>query len=176
VSVGYEYADWVVREVERAIRDAIPLPRISLKKASLEDDFGGVDFRYTVNQSCDVQVRCRFNRPAYAADTDVTFRHTEPAMIEARTYAPLMMFLWLRDQRAVAGRLVDVYRMAANIAPSLAQRQWIQNRRGTRTYFTTVDMAELHASKALLRIGDDDHWVAARLNGNTDTLRILESG
>lgn len=169
----YDYDTDVRHEIERAVRAAIPLPRVNLTRASLADDFGGIDAVYTVNQSCKLQLRCRFNRPAYAADSDVTFRTTEWRMIAADTYAPLMLFLWLRAGHVVAGRLVDVYRMADRITPTLKERPPTSN--GDGTSFVVVTIAELQAAGALLRMGDDDHWIAGCLGGNVRTLRIIEA-
>jgi hypothetical protein len=95
-------------------------------------------------------------------------------MIAAHTYAPLMLFLWLRYDRVIAGRLVDVYQMAERIAPSFGERERTPN--GDGTSFVVVTIAELHSTNALLRMGDEDHWVAACLGGNERTLRIIESG
>jgi hypothetical protein len=170
---NYEYTQNVRHQIEKSVRQAIPIPRLTLTPAELGDDLKGVDAHYRVNQSCDLQIRCRFDRPAYAADSDVTFRHTEVSMIEQHTYAPLMLFLWFRQGFVVAGKLVDVYRMADNIEPDLRHRHWEKNRRGTPTYWTAVEVAELHKAGALLRQGDDDHWIAVRINGTTDTLRII---
>jgi hypothetical protein len=171
----YDYSDHELREIELMTRKAIPLPRVVLKKSTLEADFGGVDATYTVNGKCAIQLRCRFDRPAYAADIDVSFRETEPAMIRAGTYAPLLLVIWLRDGYAVAGKLIDVYRMAGTIDPPLERREVRPNRRGPTGYML-VDVAELHATRSLLRNGDRDGWTASRLGGNEDTLRIVENG
>jgi hypothetical protein len=176
----YGYDERVEAEVERMARDAIPLPRVLLRKASLEEDFGGleedfggVDVHYTVNARCPLQVRVRFDRPANAADIDVTLRETEPRMIEAGTYAPLWLTVWLVKGFAVAGRLVDVYRLAERADPPLLEREAVANRDGGHG-FIPIPMAELHSYGALLRVGDREHWVAHPLGGNDRTRRIVE--
>ena len=55
---------------------------------------GGVDAVYFINHRCKLQIRVRRDRPHYAADEDIAFRTTEPAMIAAVTYSPLAFFLW----------------------------------------------------------------------------------
>ena len=104
----YEYSahDWA--EIERAARRAFPTGT-RLHRVSLEADFGGVDAVYRIDHRCDLQIRVRRDRPAYAADEDIAFRKTEPAMIAAGTYAPLAFFLWMKDGFVEAGKIVDVY-------------------------------------------------------------------
>jgi hypothetical protein len=168
----YAYSEAVQREVERAIRDAIP-GRVRLERASLGDDLGGVDLHYRINGACDLQVRCRFDRPAYAADCDVTFRDTEPRMIANRTYAPLMLFLWFRGDYYEAGKLVDVYRMHDRLEPPLADRSFRENSNGDHAW-CAVTISELHDAGALLRQGGRDGWAAACLQGNERVHRIIE--
>jgi hypothetical protein len=167
----YGYDEPTRREIEHMIRLAIPAP-IRLKQADLPDDFGGVDLHYTVNGTCGIQTRSRFNRPIWAADSDVTLRTTEPRMIAKGTYAPLAIFIWFRDGYAKAGKLVDVYRMAERAEPPLHERESIPNGDGTR--FIVVTIPELVAAGALLRQGDHHEWAAACLGGNERTRRIID--
>jgi hypothetical protein len=168
----YGYDEATRREIEHMIRLAIPAP-IRLKTADLPADFGGVDLRYTVNGTCDLQVRSRFNRPIWAADSDVTLRTTEPPMIARGTYAPMMLFTWFRDGYAKAGKLVDVYRMAERVDPPLHERQAIPN--GDGTGFIVVTIPELVSAGALLRQGDHHEWAAACLGANERTRRIIDA-
>ena len=168
---GYDYSEQVLREVERMARLALPNGTV-LKRATLEEDFGGVDGQLIANYHCPIQFRCRFNRPAYAADSDVTFRETEPAMMAASTYAPLALFLWFRDGYAEAGKLVDVYRMNGEIEPPFLFREVHPNRDGGRGFYV-VTIAELHTTRALLMQGGRDRWAPARLGGERDTVAIL---
>jgi hypothetical protein len=168
----YGYSPATRAEIERAVRDAIP-GRLRLTQASLQEDYGGVDLHYTLNGSCPLQVRCRFDRPAYAPDVDVTFRSTEPPMIEARTYAPLMLFLWFRNGHYVAGKLIDVYRMAERADPPLDARPKRPNSDGTR--WLAVGVGELHDARALLRQGDRDGWATACLGGAERLNRIVSA-
>lgn len=91
--------------------------------ASLADDLGGIDAVYRVNHRCELQIRVRHDRPPYADDEDVAFRTTEPAMIDAGTYAALAFFLWMVNGYVEAGKLIDVYRMAERIDPPLRARE-----------------------------------------------------
>lgn len=168
----YEYTLQVQREIEHMIKQAIP-GRVRITKADLQADFGGIDVVYQINGKCPLQIRVRFDRPHYAADTDVTFRVTEPAMIAADTYAPLMLFVWLRQGWAVAGKLVDVYCMADRIRPPLTARPVIPNGDGGPG-FHAVEIAELVKASALLRQGDRDSWAAAVIRGNERTTRLVE--
>lgn len=165
----YAYDDQTQREVGQMLRDA--LPGGTVLKAGLQEDFGGVDVHYVANYHCPIQVRCRFNRPAYAADIDVSFRSTEPTMIVEGTYAPLMLFLWFRDGYVQAGKLVDVYRMHDRISPMLAARPMQAN--GDGTAFCTVSIAELHEAGALLRNGGRDGWATSRLGGMRRVEQIM---
>jgi hypothetical protein len=169
----YQYADGIAEEVRHAVRRAIGVNGARIQSATLSEDFGGVDLHYMINQRCPIQVRSRFNRPVYAADRDVTFRGTEPSMMGRGTYAPLMLFLWFRGGRIVAGKLVDVYRLHQNASPPLVERPRTSN--GDGTSWLSVTVSELHATEALLRLGDADGWTAARLGGNRDTQRIIEA-
>jgi hypothetical protein len=166
---GYDDHTW--REIERMARLALPHGSI-LKKAPLPEDLGGIDAHYVVNHRCPLQLRTRFDQPHYSPDKDVTWRVTEPKMIDAGTYAPLALFLWFKDGYAEAGKLIDVYRMAANIDPPLGERPINGSRRNG--LFHTVDVPELHATGALLMLGGRDRWAPARLGGERDTVRILE--
>lgn len=167
----YDYSPQVQAEIEHMAKLAIP-GRVRLTKASLPQDFGGIDVVYQVNGKCPLQIRVRFNRPYFAADSDVSYRTTEPAMILADTYAPLHLFVWVRDGWAVAGKLVDVYRMADRIHPALADRPVIPN--GDGTGFHVVEIAELVKVGALLRQGDRDEWAAAVIGGNERTQRLVD--
>ena len=153
-------------------RLALPHGWRIIKKATLKEDFGGVDAHYTVNHHCALQIRCRMNRPAKAADIDITWRITEPPMMRARTYAPLALFLWFKNGYAEAGKLVDVYRMVDNLEPSIFARPLHDY--GSRGKFYVVGIPELFACDALLMLGGRDSWAAARLGGERDTVAILK--
>ena len=168
MTTKYEYSTSVQNEIEHMIRRAIPAP-VRLRKATLAEDFGGTDIHYMISATCGIQVRCRFNRPIWAADRDITLRTTEPAMIAAETYAPLILFLWFRDGYAKAGKLVDTYRMGGALD---LQRSSTPN--GDGSSFIVVTIGELVETGSLLRQGDD-HGGAAASNpgGNVRTLRIV---
>lgn len=166
----YEDPDW--REIERITRLALLPHRTRLEAADLKSDFGGIDATMLCNYHCPLQIRVRKNRPIQAADIDITFRSTEPRMMAAGTYAPLALFIWMRDGWAEAGKLIDVYRMYEQISPPLAQRERIPN--GDGTGFICVRIGELHDAGALLRQGGRDTWAAAHLGGDVATQRILE--
>lgn len=168
----YEYGDQTIREVERMARLALPHGTV-IQRATLEEDFGGVDGQLIANYHCPIQFRCRFNRPAYAADSDITFRDTEPMMMIRRTYAPLALFLWFRGGYAEAGKLVDVYRMDERLNPPLCLREVNPNRDGGPG-FHVVTVSELHETGALLMLGGRDRWAPARLGGERDTVAILQ--
>lgn len=166
----YEYSAHVWGEIERTARLAFPSGTV-LQRASHAEDLGGVDAVYRVNHRCELQIRVRHNRPAYAADEDVAFRTTEPAMIADGTYAPLAFFLWMVDGYVQAGKLIDVYRMAEKIDPPLPAREPKAGPDGGQFYLVTID--ELHKCRALLMQGGRDKWAAARLGGERDVLRLL---
>lgn len=168
----FKYDDHTWAEVHRMARLALPHGS-NLKRATVPEDFGGVDVRYIVNHCCDLQIRCRFDQPIYSADKDVTWRSTEPAMIAAGTYAPLALFLWFRDDYAEAGRLIDPYRMAAEIDPPLDDPSRFHDH-GSRGRFYTVEIWELVKCKAALMNGGRDRWAPTRANGERDTVRILK--
>jgi hypothetical protein len=167
----YSYDDHTWHEVERMARLALPHGSV-LQRAPLAEDFGGIDAHYIVNHSCGLQIRVRHDRPAKAADIDISWRVTEPAMMEAGTYAPLALFLWFRESYAEAGKLIDVYRMAGAVEPPLGVRD--VHDYGSRGRFLTVGIGELHECGALLMLGGRDRWAPARLGGERDTVRILE--
>jgi len=146
----YDYSPDVVEQLSRELRGA--LPSGTAIKAPLEADFGGIDYTFTASYRVPVAVRCRFDRPWNAQDKDVTFRSTEPAMIAAGTYAPLEFFAWFQNHRLIAGRVVDVYRMAGRVRPPLSERNITGN--GDGTGFIVVRMGELVDADALLRAGD----------------------
>jgi hypothetical protein len=167
----YAYDEQIQREVERMARLAMP-HGTRLEFADLKSDFGGIDATMLCNYHCPLQIRTRMNRPIWAADADVTFRTTEPRMMVAGTYAPLALFIWMRDGWAEAGKLVDVYRMFEQIDPPLGEREKIPN--GDGTFFHVVTIGELHDAQALLRQGGRDQWAAAHLGGDVMTQRILD--
>jgi hypothetical protein len=171
VTGEYTYDARTWDEVERMCRDALPGGSV-LKPATLAEDFGGIDATYSVNHRCALQIRTRHNRPAWASDSDITFRDTEPAMIAAGTYAPLLLFCWLRGGFGVAGKLIDIYRMAERVDPPLHARLVRRNFNGNHG-FLTVTIAELHTAGALLRQGDRDSWATATLGGQQRLERIL---
>jgi hypothetical protein len=163
----YVYTDDTQRELEHMVHCAIPVSA-RLSRATVTEDFGGVDVHYVLNGRCRLQTRCRFDRPAWAADQDITFRTTEPAMIRARTYAPLALFAWFREGRAYAGKLIDIYSMAERVE---LDRPATSN--GDGTAFIVIRFSELFDAGAVLRLGDRHGWVAACLQGNERTLRIM---
>jgi len=167
----YAYDDSVRREVERMARLAMP-HGTRLETADLKSDFGGIDATMLCNYHCPLQIRVRLNRPIWAADTDITFRTTEPRMMGAGTYAPLALFIWMREGWAEAGKLIDVYRMYEHIVPPLLLRERVSN--GDGTGFICVRIGELHDAGALLRQGGRDDWAPAHLGGDVATNRILE--
>lgn len=167
---NYLYEPWQAEEIQRVVRAMLAV-HITLKRAPLQEDFGGVDVHYIVNHNVGLQIRSRFNRPAYAADIDITFRVTEAPMMDAAKYAPLAAFFWFQDHHIVAGRLVDIYRMRDRITPPLISR--VPCRNGDGTAFHVVTMAELHEAGALLKIYDGNVWATATLGGDARLYRIL---
>jgi hypothetical protein len=91
----------------------------------------------------------------------------------AGTYAPLILFVWLTDGFAKAGKLVDVYRLYHNAEPPLEERERNDNHDGTS--WLPVGIDELHNTRSLLRQGDRDDWAAAALGGNQRTKRIIDN-
>ena len=168
---NYEYDPETKKELERVTRKAFP-PGISLKCVPLDEDFGGVDARYVVHHDCPLAFRVRRNRPAYASDEDITWRHTEPAMMKAGTYAPIAIFYWFNGLHIVAGWMVDVYHMVGKIDPPLGERPLTSN--GDHTAFLTVSIGELHDGRALLKRWDGDTWSIQVLGGEARLLRILD--
>jgi hypothetical protein len=168
----YEYDERTKSEVERMVRDALPRGSV-LHEVSLDRDFGGVDVVYRVNHRCDLQTRCRFNRPWGSWAKDITFRKTEPRMISDGTYAPLAIFIWFQDGWAEVGRLIDIYRMDERIIPPLPER--VVNYSGNGD-FVTVDIAELVGADALLRGGDRNAWATWATDGERRLARLLEKG
>ena len=166
----YEYTPEEKAEIERVIRKGFP-PATPLRRVSLADDFGGIDAEYVVNQVCPIALRVRRNRPAYAADSDITFRHTEPGKIGRGTYAPLAIFLWINGLHAVAGWMVDVYGMEEQLRPPLSKRGCTDN--GDGTGFLVVGIDELHNAHALLRRWDGDTWSTQCLGGAVRVQQIL---
>ena len=168
----YQHDDQIKIELERMVRDALPRGCV-LQTVDLARDFGGVDVVYRVNHRCDLQTRCRFNRPWGAWELDVTFRETEPAMIERGTYAPLAVFVWFQDRWAQVGRLVDIYRMDERIIPPLLGRPVHHSGNGN---FVTVTIPELVGADALLRGGDrNGGWATWATDGERRLARLLEA-
>jgi hypothetical protein len=167
---SYVYEPWQAEEIQRVVRSMLAV-HIPLKRAPLHEDFGGVDVHYIVNHAVGLQVRSRFNRPAYAADYDITFRSTEAPMMAKATYAPLAVFFWFQNHHIVAGRLVDVYRMRDRLTPPLLARPHCEN--GDGTAFQVVTIAELQDSSALLKIYDGNVWATATLGGDARLYRIV---
>lgn len=166
----YEYEDFVYAELARVLKGLFP-PRTPLQRASRERDLAGIDAEYLVNDCCPLALRVRFNRPAWAADADITFRTTEPRMIADQTYADLAVFAWFTGHQCVAAKLIDVYRMAERLEPPLTERPPFQNRDGTR--FVFVEIAELHQTHSLLRLYDGHVWATAMLGGEVRLNQIL---
>jgi len=171
---NYEYDPWVIEELNRVLRGMFSTPGISLKRTSLREDLAGADLRYVVNNNCPLAIRLRFDRPAGAADTDITFRTTEPSMIIRGTYAPLGITCWFVKHHIVAAKLVDIYRMADRIRPSLEDRECTVNFDET-TAFVCVGIDELHKAGALLRIYDGNVWATAVLGGEKRMNDILKA-
>src|SRR5262245_29475088 len=144
--MNFQYEPWVYREIERCMRLGMVRPGIPLKLATKQEDVGGIDATYIVNHHVPLQIRARFDRPEYAADSDVTFRTTEPRMIAAGTYAKMALFVWFRGNHIVAAKLIDVYAMAEHIDPPLAKRPMTPN--GDGTGFHSVTIAELLQASA----------------------------
>jgi len=161
--MNYHYDDWVYREIERCMRIGMLPPGISLKLATKQEDVGGIDATYVVNHKVPLQIRARFDRPAYAADCDITFRTTEPAMMDKRTYAPLALFVWFVGNHIAAAKLIDIYRMAESIQPKLGDRPAIPN--GDGTAFHSVTIPELLQASAWLRNFDGETWNTPSLGG-----------
>lgn len=163
--MNYHYDQHVYAELELVIQAAIP-QTTRLRLASKEQDVGGIDATYEIDATqCPLQIRVRFNRPHDAADVDVTLRETEPRMIERKTYAPLFLVVWFEQGYPVAGRLVDVYRMANHAIPRLHERPLTPNK-DRRHGFLGVPIWELVRYGSLLRIGDRSrNWVDARYRG-----------
>lgn len=169
----YEYTGQIQAEIEHMVRLAIPLPRVLLTRATLGEDLGGIDVHYMINGRCPLQIRTRFNRPAYAADIDVTFRSTEPSMMAAGTYAPLALFIWVRGQYARAGKLIDTATLY-DYYPLEDPDKFTRESNNDGTSWLAVTIPELVKARALLRQGDEREWAAARLGGNQRVLDIIK--
>ena len=167
----YQYEPWVYEEIGRCIRGLFT-SGISLRRATLTEDFGGVDVHYVVDHNTPLALRCRFNRPAGSADCDITFRETEPPMIKARTYAPLAVFFWFVEHHIVAGKCIDIYQMADKLEPPLEDRAVCPNR-DSGPGFYSVPISELHQARALLKLFDGTVWATAVLGGEQRMTRIL---
>jgi hypothetical protein len=169
----YDYDDHTWAEVEHMLRKALP-SNSRLVRSDLADDFAGVDATYIVDGKTPVALRVRYDRPAYASDSDITFRTTEPPKIAAGTYAPLVLFVWTKGGFAVAGKLVDVYRLFHSVTEPLEERTSYPNH-GDNTRWFPVPIEELVATKSLLRQGDRDDWAAAVLGGNERTKWLIRN-
>ena len=168
---NYQYDARITDAIQRCTRELFP-PGTPLRRASLPEDYRGTDFHYTVDHRVPLQVRARFNRPAYAADSDITFRTTEPRMMAAHQYAPLALFCWFKDDHIVAAKLIDIYRMVDALAPGVAARPPTRNADGTG--FHVVEMIELIAIGAVLRFFDGHHWATQMLGGEMRMYRIIK--
>jgi hypothetical protein len=172
MKTAYHYDDPIEDEIRRCLRGLFVVGT-PLTRATKPEDVRGVDAHYVVDHRMDLQVRARFNRPAYAADSDITFRTTEPPMILAHTYAPVAVFVWFMDRYIVAARLIDVYAMAERIDPALGARHAFAN--GDGTAFHTVEMSELFKANAVLRIFDGNVWATSTLGGEARLNRLLQA-
>jgi hypothetical protein len=175
---NYRYPEWVEQEIRRCCRMGLFPPRTALRPATFHEDVTGTDdhvWIVGVNR-VPLQIRVRYDRPAMAPDIDITFRHTEPAMIAAGTYAPLALFIWTitNTRQIVAAKLIDVYRMASKIQPSLTERALTLNL-DESSAFLAVGIGELYAPAALLRTFDGMNWNTPTLGGEARLNRILES-
>ena len=171
--MAFQYDPWIQEEVTRVLRGMFP-SSFALAPATEREDFGGIDMRYMVGETnCPLQVRCRRDRPAGSEDCDITLRHTEPSMITAHTYAPFMAFFWFVNHHIIAGRLIDVYRMADHLDPPLDDRDCIANFDG-RTGFVCVTIPELCQVQALLRIYDGTHWATSVHRGDERIHEIMK--
>lgn len=171
---SYAYDERTKDEIEHMVRLALP-GRVILRAPTLAQDFGGIDAHYQVTSACALQIRVRNDRPAYAPDEDVTFRTSEPAMIVAGTYAPLMLFLWFWHGRARAGKLIDIYTLAEGIDLLRAARERRQANTDGTAWFP-VRVSELYELGALLRQGDEREWAPVRLGGTQRTVARLSGG
>jgi len=168
---GYRYAPWVYDELCALCRGLFP--GLDFLFTSTAEDVGGVDVVAVINHYAKLAIRARFDRPDWAPDIDVTFRETEPAMIDAATYAPLALFVWFHGFRVQAARLIDVYHMAARIAPALRARPI---HRFGDCAFVTVRIGELHDARALLRSSDGRAWITDAYDGDARLTRIVCPG
>ena len=169
----YTYSDTIWKELTRVIRHGLIPSGMHLRRASLTEDFGGVDATAIINQHLRLQIRCRFNRPVFSPEIDVTFRApSEWQMMAARTYAPAALFAWFKEEEMVAGHVVDIYRMAAEVRPALREREPTPNRDGSA--FITVEIPELHKARSLLRHWDGQVWSTPLLGGARRWLDLLQ--
>ncbi len=171
MNVNYDKAiHRIIRQqVEKAIRAVTRLQQVDVGR-----DFAGVDFLFTINECCPLAVRARYDRPPDAHNVDVTFRSTERLKIRAKTYAPLMFYVWFVKGEFIYGRLIDVYTLAENVDPPLDAfdaRPLIYNSDGTA--FFTVTIEELRKANAQLRHGDCNGYVTEAMGGEQRLRRIL---
>jgi hypothetical protein len=167
----YDYLMHVDAQVDRMVR-AFFAKGTRIERTGRPVDLAGADYIFCVNQHCPIAVRCRFDRPHMASQTDITWRTTEPAKIKAGTYAPIAFFFWFQQYTLVAGRGIDVYRMQSHIDWTLYTA--INN--GDGTAFLPVTIPELRAWRALLRSCDREHWIteAEAMDADRRILSILK--
>lgn len=177
----FDYSAHEWEEIDRLARLALDVPGIqTLARATRREDFDGVDVHFTVNQRCDLQVRLRRDRPGGAEDEDVTFRTTELPMIQRGTYAPLVLFVWVANGRAIAGKLVDPYALNGSKAIWPLQNERARPRRsqrnpdGSTSWWFAVSIAECWTAKALLRMGNRSAFVPAICHGDDFTQAIVD--
>jgi hypothetical protein len=80
------------------------------------------------------------------------------------------MFLWLRNNYAVHGLIMDVYRLVDGLDPPLDD----PSRLGPNGEFYVVTHAEAHVRGAILMQGGRGGWAPARTGGERDLIRILK--
>lgn len=80
------------------------------------------------------------------------------------------MFLWLKDDYAVHGLIMDVCRLVEGLDPPLDD----SSRLGPNGEFYVVTHAEAHGRGAILMQGGRDRWAPARTGGARDLTRILK--
>lgn len=151
------------KSVEAQIREqvALAMPTFKLTPTDQQTDFHGVDYFYELNNCTPLAVRCRFNRPLYAPEADITFRHAELPRIALGSYAALDLVLWFRRGQVVAGKAFDIPTLNKYARPPLVEREitWNPPRKpGDVTGFITVTIDETRKCRALLMEGDGRHY------------------
>lgn len=167
----YQYAPEVRRQIEAMLKQALSFVGATIRLADLTEDFGGIDIHYRIND-VDCQVRARFDRPHNAQNKDITFRATEPAMITAGTYAPLMLFVWFWNGDAKAAHLIDPYA----IHNRLKIDSYELHDCGPRGRFYAVPMTDVYEVDAWLRTGGPDGWHTISTGGLARAQRLLING